>query len=75
MDIISFRDGVLSLPKGSIDLEIAMAFSHYNKEGEIYQLVEKSIPAIKGLKRKKNRFAFAYDLINKLKTNGLKIST
>jgi hypothetical protein len=64
-------DGRLTLTDK--ETAIFMAFSPLNANWAKYDLVLKSIPKIKGIKRSDKRLEFAYDLIEEMSKNGLDI--
>lgn len=77
MSKIKFNNGVLKLD-ANIEHEketaIFLAFSKANADHHQYDVVAKSLPRIKGLKRKKNRCRFAFDIVQQITLQGYEIT-
>ncbi len=75
MKDIKFNNGMLKIdPVKDKELAVFLTFNGFNKGGAVYIAVEKSLPKIKGLKRKMKRAEFTIELVNAMKKNGVSIS-
>lgn len=77
MTKVAFKNGVLKLdPNVEHEKESAifLAFSKANANHYEYDSIAKALPRIKGLKRKKNRARFAFDIVQQLHLQGYEIT-
>lgn len=75
MKAIKFQNGMLTVDaKKDKNLAIFLTFNGLNANSQVYIAVEKSLPNVKGLKRKMKRAEFTIDLLKQMKENGLSIS-
>jgi len=69
---LKFTSGLLKVEDKKV--AVMLAFSESNVGHKIYHAVRKSLPFIKGLKKGVNRSEFAFDLIQEMRNNGIKLS-
>lgn len=72
-NMVKFKTGVYTT--SNEDEIIFLSFHPSNPESEKLSLLEKSLPRIDGLKRRKNRLIYTLKLKNEMDKNGLVINT
>lgn len=76
MPTVNFKNKTLTLDKSvehDKEAAIFLAFSKANADHQTYEAIYKAMPRIHGLRRKRNRAAYAFDLVESLRKAGYDI--